>query len=40
VGGCDFYPLLEEELNRRSYSPQSITKFFSGNFLRVFQEQE
>jgi membrane dipeptidase len=40
VGGCDFYPLLEEELNRRSYSPQSITKFFSGNFLRVFREQD
>jgi membrane dipeptidase len=40
VEGCDFYPLLEEELSRRSYSPQSITKFFNGNFLRVFREQD
>jgi membrane dipeptidase len=40
VEGCDFYPLLEAELSRRGYSPQSITKFFSGNFLRVFREQD
>jgi membrane dipeptidase len=40
VGGCDFYPLLEEELVRRSYTPQSIAKFFNGNFLRVFREHD
>jgi membrane dipeptidase len=40
VGGCDFYPLLEAELSRRAYSPQSIAKFFSGNFLRVFREHD
>jgi membrane dipeptidase len=40
VGGCDFYPLLEGELSRRGYSPQSIAKFFCGNFLRVLREQD
>jgi membrane dipeptidase len=40
VEGCDFYPLLEEELKRRSYSGKSIGKFFSGNFLRVFKEYD
>jgi membrane dipeptidase len=40
VEGCDFYPLLEGELSRRGYSPRSIAKFFSGNFLRVLREQE
>jgi membrane dipeptidase len=40
VEGCDFYPLLEAELSRRGYSAQSIAKFFSGNFLRVFREHD
>jgi membrane dipeptidase len=40
VTGCDFYPLLEEELSRRSYTPEQINKFFSGNFLRVFREHD
>jgi membrane dipeptidase len=40
VGGCDFYPALEGELIDRGYTPQSITKFFSGNFLRVLRGQD
>ncbi|GHV45902.1 membrane dipeptidase [Spirochaetia bacterium] len=40
VTGCDFYPLLEEELRRRSYTAEQITKFFSANFLRVFREHD
>jgi membrane dipeptidase len=40
VGGCDFYPLLEQELKRRSYSDERIEKFFSANFLRVFREYD
>lgn len=29
-----------EELRRRSYTAEQITKFFSANFLRVFREHD
>ncbi|MCL2094282.1 MAG: dipeptidase [Treponema sp.] len=40
IGGCDVYPLLEEEFRARGYSEERIVKIFSGNFLRVLDAWE
>ena len=38
VSGCDFFPVLEDELRKRGYSEKRIEKIFNGNFLRVLEE--
>jgi membrane dipeptidase len=40
MGGCDCYPALSEELERRGYSEEEIKKIFSGNFLRLLREHD
>jgi len=38
VSGCEFFPVLEEELRSRGYTEKRIEKIFSANFLRVLEE--
>jgi len=38
VSGCDFFPVLEEELRARGYTEKRIEKIFSANFLRVLEQ--
>ena len=38
VSGCDFFPVLEDELRKRGYSEKRIEKIFNRNFLRVLEE--
>ena len=37
ITGCDFYPVLEQELRQRGYSDTRIEKIFNGNFLRLLE---
>jgi len=38
VNGCDFFPVLEEELRARGYTEKRIEKIYSLNFLRVLEQ--
>ena len=38
VTGCDFFPVLETELQKRGYSEKQIDKIFNKNFIRVLEE--
>jgi len=37
VTGCDFYPVLEEQLRSRGYSESRVEKIFNGNFIRLLK---